>query len=200
MYARAVDEAAERLRELHREEWQELILAALALGVSLAATKLYPPLAVPLFLGGLAVGALGIRALWRRWDLIDRLAGESDAYVISEVLAYASREATMERRLALAACIRTSLREPVEARIRAATEDLEALVAQLEDEQLALHPACAVACMRLLTDVAESPLLNTGLPPEDVRGRLRQIRAGFEPHRARNSAAGPNAPSASATT
>jgi hypothetical protein len=37
-----------------------------------------------------------VRAVWRRWDLVDRLTGERDAYVISEVLAYASREATME--------------------------------------------------------------------------------------------------------
>ena len=71
MYARAVDDASARLQELRQEEWQELGLAALALG--------------PLFLGGILVGARGVRALWRRWDLLDRLAGDHDAYTIAEV-------------------------------------------------------------------------------------------------------------------
>jgi hypothetical protein len=73
MYARAVDEAAARLRELRHEEWEELGLAAVALGFALAATQVLPRLAAPLFLGGLPLWALGVRALWRRWDLVDRL-------------------------------------------------------------------------------------------------------------------------------
>ena len=40
------------------------------------------------------------------------LAGERDAYVISEVLAHATREATMERRHSYAALIRSRLRRP----------------------------------------------------------------------------------------
>ena len=91
MHARAVDDAATRLRDLRREEWEDLSLAALAIALALAATWARPALALPLFLGGLAVGALGLRALWRRWDLVDRLAGERDAHVISEVRAYAAR-------------------------------------------------------------------------------------------------------------
>jgi hypothetical protein len=67
----------------------------------------------------------------------------------------------------------------------AAAEELEALALELDDEALTLDPACAVVCMRLLADGAESPLLNPGLPAEDVRSRLRQIRAGFDHHAAR---------------
>ena len=63
MYARAVDEAAARLRELRHEEWEDLGLAALALGLAVVATQVRPAFAMPLFLGGLAVGALGVRAL-----------------------------------------------------------------------------------------------------------------------------------------
>jgi hypothetical protein len=73
MYARAVD------------EWVGLGLAALSLGLAVAATQVRPSLAVPLFLGVFAVGTLGVRALWRRWELVERFDGESDAYVISEV-------------------------------------------------------------------------------------------------------------------
>lgn len=187
MYARAVDEAAARLRELRHEEWEDIGLAALALLLAVAATQIRPGLAVPLFLGGLAVGAFGVRALWRRWDLVDRLAGERDAYMISEVLAYASREATMERRHTFAAMVRSGLRQPglaLQPRVHAAAEELEALASELDDGELGLDPACAVACMRLLSDLAESPLLNPELPAEELRSRVRQIRSGFALRRA----------------
>lgn len=87
MYARAVKEAAARLSALRREECADLVLAALTLGLAVVATQVRPGLAVSLFLGGLTVGALGLRASWRRWDPVERLAGEGDAYVISEVSA-----------------------------------------------------------------------------------------------------------------
>jgi len=184
MYARAVDDASARLRELRREEWEELTVGALALGLAIAATQVRPELALPLFFGGLAVGALGVRALWRQWDLVERLSGERDAYVIPEVLAYASREATMERRHGFAALIRSRLNQPglaLDGRVSAAAEELEALASELDDGELALDPACAVVCMRLLSDPAESPLLNQALPPEELRSRVRQIRSGFRP-------------------
>ena len=186
MYARAVDDAATRLRDLRREEWEDLGLAALALGLAVAATEIRPSFALPLFIGGLAVGASGVRALWRRWDLVERLAGESDAYVISEVLTYASREATMERRQSLAALIRSRPTQPglvFEPRASAAAEELEALACELDDDELELDPACAVVCLRLLTDLAGSPLLNPAQPPEELRSRVRQIRSGFRPCR-----------------
>ena len=69
MHARAVDNAAARLRELRHEEWGNLGLAALAFGLAIVATQVRPSLALPLFLGGVAVWFLGVRALWRRWDL-----------------------------------------------------------------------------------------------------------------------------------
>jgi hypothetical protein len=109
MYARAVDDAGTRLRELRQDEWHDLGLAGVALGIAIGATEYAPSLAMPLLIGGLAVGALGIRALWRHWDLVDRLADEPDAYGISEVLAYASLETTMERRRHSAAQIRHHL-------------------------------------------------------------------------------------------
>ena len=183
MHARAVDDAAIRLRELRREEWGDFGLGALALGVSVVATQVHPSLTLPLFVGGLIVGVLGVRALWRRWDLVERLSGDPDAYMIAEVLEFASREATMERRQALAVSIRSRLRAPVEARLTEATEELEALVSDLEETDLALDPACAVACTRLLSDVVESPLLNPALPPEDLGSCVRRIRSGFRSRR-----------------
>jgi hypothetical protein len=181
MYARALDEAANRLRELRHEGWEDLALASFALVLSLAATQVRPALAIPLFLGGLGVGALGARALWRRWDLLDRLAGECDAYEIADVLAHASREATMERRHGYAALVRARLREPHDGSDRVAAEELELLADELDDRLLTLDPACGVACMRLVSDPVESPLLNPSEPQEELRSRVRQIRSGFRP-------------------
>jgi hypothetical protein len=78
MYARAVDDP-------RREEWEGLGLAALALALAVAGTQVRPSLAVPLFLGAVAAGTLGVQALWRRWDPVVRLDGENDAYMISEL-------------------------------------------------------------------------------------------------------------------
>jgi len=184
MYARSVDDAAEHLRELRHEEWGDLGLGVLALCLAAVAAETRPELALPLFVGGVVVWALGVRALWRRWDLVDRLAGDEDAYVISEVRAYASREATIDRRRSFAALIRGSVREPgasPDPRTEAAVEEFRALASELEDENLALNPAAAVACLRLLSDLDESPLLNPELPAEDLRARVRQIRSGFSP-------------------
>lgn len=178
MYARAVDEASVRLRELRHEEWADLGLGALVLGLAVAAAEVRPAIAVPLLIGGFAMGALGVRALWRRWDLVERLSGERDAYVIPEIRAFASLEATMERRQTFAALIRCRLAEP-EARIAAVAEELQALASDLEDDELELDPACAVACSRLLSSVPGSPLINRTFPPEELRSRVSQIRAGF---------------------
>ncbi len=182
MDARTVDDAGERLRELRQEEWQDLGLAALALGLAVVAPRVFPSLALPLFLGGVGVGALGVRALWRHWDLVDRLAADRSAYVIPAVLAYAAREASMERRRGSAALIRRALAAPgpgLEARTSAAADELDALAAELADPELDLDPSCAVACMRLLSDLEGSPLLNRARPPEELRSRVRQIRSGF---------------------
>ena len=189
MYARAVDDAAMHLRELRHEEWASFGLAALAIGLGLAATQVRPALALPLFLGGVVVGALGVRAFWRRWALIDQLADERDAYVIPDVVAYASRQTTMDRRRTFAAFIRSIVCKPGfgrEQRVRDASDVLNALVSDLVDEELSLDPACAVACARLLSDPAVSPLLNPELPREELRSRVIQIRGGF--HRRRREA------------
>lgn len=183
MYARAVDQADARLRELREEERWELALGAAALAASVVAAGALPELAAPLFIGGLVVGLLGIRTLWRRWDLLERLSGERDAHVISEVRAVAAREATVERRQCFAALIRSRVNEArrvSDVRVLAVADELEALASELEDDDLALEATAAVACARFLSDVAGSPLLNHASPVEDVRSRVRQIRLGLE--------------------
>jgi hypothetical protein len=179
MYARAVEEGAARLRALRHEEWEDLGLGAVTIVLAVTATQVWPELALPLFVGGVVVGAKGVRAAWRRWDLVDRLAGHVDAYVIPEVLAYASRHASMERRRTFANFIRSRLLAS-DVRIASVAQELEVLATELEDDSLALDPAAAVATMRLLSE-PESPLLDRAAPTEELRSHVRRIRSGFKP-------------------
>lgn len=184
MYARAVEDAAIRLHDLRHDEREGLALGALALAFALAATHVRPAFAIPLFIGGLVVGARGLVAAVRRWDLVDRLAGEPDAHAIPEVLAYARREATMARRNEQAALLRGLDASSGRGACGALTPELEALAADLSDETLELDPACAVACARFLCDAA-SPLFDSSTAPAVLRARVECIRAGFRPARGR---------------
>lgn len=181
MYARAIDAAALRLDELRHEEWEDLGLGAAALAFSVVATQIVSPLALPFFLGGVVLWFRGLRALVARWDLVERLAGQEDAYVLPEVLERASRETTTDRRRSFAALIRTALRdrELASSQFGPAVDELELLASELEDERLLLEPAAAVACFRLLSDREDSPFLNAALPVELLRSRASQIRAGL---------------------
>jgi hypothetical protein len=182
MYARALEEAETRLGELRIDELQRVALSAAALGASLTATVVYEPLVLPLFVGGAALGILGIGAIWRHWDLLDRLADDRDAYVIPAVQAYAARDARMDRRLDHAAHIRSWIEAPslsTGARIVDFADELEELARELEDDGLDLEPACAIACRRLVTDPMVSPLLNEALPHGDVGPTIARVRAGF---------------------
>jgi hypothetical protein len=182
MYAHAIQEAEAQLVELRQDEVQRGGLGVAALGASIAATVVYPPLALPLFLGGLTIAGLAVRAIWGHWDLVDRLADDRDAYLIPEVRAYAARDARADRRLAHAELIRTWTGKPTmaaDARVVEYAHDLEDLARDLEDERLELDPACALACRRLLSDATVSPLLNNSLPGEGVRPWILRIRAGF---------------------
>jgi hypothetical protein len=181
MYARAVDDAGSRLRELRRAERSDLGVGAAAIASAVMATEVQPGFAVPLFLGGLVVVTRGLIAAWRRWDIVDELAGEPDASVIDEIRAHALRETTMERRRVFAASIQHVVRAEGADRLATAVSELEALAAELEDHRLVLEPACGVACARLVSDPSRSPLLDRSSNPADVRTQVRRIRGGFAP-------------------
>ena len=185
MVARDVEHAAMELRALRREGWERGGLVVFVFGLAVAASEAHPPLAVPLLVGALTAVTLAVRAFWRRWDLLDRLVLDRDAYAIPEVRALAEHAATTANRRWLASSIRKLLAEPWRDSvpgILAAAEDLEALAEELENDGLVLDPACAVACTRLLGgDGSASLLTEPGRPPEDVLACVRRIRAGFHP-------------------
>jgi hypothetical protein len=183
VYAWEIDRATIELHGLRQEEWVNAVLAMLMFGLALGASGFAPSLAVPLLVGGLTSSVLAARAYWRRWDLLDRLALDREAYRIPEVRRRADHSATMDSRHVLADCVRNLLDPPgypCAARVRAEAEGLEALARELDDPGLSLDPACAVACKRLLTEADVSPLFNETLPADDTSARVRQIRAGFK--------------------
>lgn len=178
MYRRAVQEAETELHELRHDEQQRIAVSAVALGASLVCTAIFPPLAVPLFVGGLAVGGLGVSAAWRHWDLVDRLADDDDAHRIREVRAYAAREARMDRRRLHAELLRARASSS-DARVADLVDELDGLAAALEDADLSLEPGSAMACRRFVTEPAVSPLLDETSSQEDIRRAVARIRSGF---------------------
>ncbi len=182
MVARDVEHAASSLRVLRHEARDRLGLAIFALALAIGASQLRPDFAVPFLIGGVAVLFLSLRTMLRRWELIDQLLPDRDAYMIEEVRRRAEQAASMQNRHVLATSIQWLLTHPGSGtgpRIAVATRELEMLAAELENESLAFDPACAVACERLVNNTTESPLRNPALPPDEVRSRLTQILGGF---------------------
>jgi membrane protein implicated in regulation of membrane protease activity len=172
----------QQLRELRVEEWSGLGLAALAIVASLAATQAAPGLALPLFLGGLAVLVLSGRAFVRRWDLSERLLLDPGAYEIAEIGRRAEQLAGLEERRRLAGAIRSLLADPGgprRPRVELVSRELAELADELEDENLALDPICAARCRWLLRDCG-SPLLEPAMPSDGLRIAIVRVRAGFE--------------------
>jgi hypothetical protein len=185
MNAEAIEQAERRLHELRLDEWSDLGLAATAMGLALAAGVLHPPFTLPLLIGALASAVLAGRAFFRRLELSDRLLLDRDAYAIPEIRRRGEEIASMESRRALAQVVRARM-TPVPGYsgspgVVAMTEELRALASELDDEGLSLDPVCAARCHQLVNNYAESPLLNSLLPDEDVQVWIRRIRLGFEP-------------------
>ena len=179
MVARAVEDAGRRLHDLRREELEDGLVAAAAFVLAIAASAVRPEFAVPLLVGSLFVLGRAVLAGSRRSDLLERLVVERDAYSIPEVRTRAEHGAGMANRRWLSRAIRSRLELSEDPRIVANADQFAELAKELVDPLLALDPACAASCRRLLTDDVESPLLNPAFPAEDVRSQLAQIRCGF---------------------
>ncbi len=163
-------------------EWEDGLLAFFALGSSIAVSNHHPTLAVALFVGGLVTAFRGVRASVLRWELLENLRRERDAYAIEEVRRAAEKAATPENRRLMASTVRLMLERqgPAAAdRLAPCAGELSGLAEDLEDPALVLDPTCAVECEHLLSDAGVSPLLNPALPMEDVHSALCRIRAGF---------------------
>jgi hypothetical protein len=185
MYARQVEEQSTELDELKRDELELIGLTVLCFGLALAGHG-RPMIALPLLAAGLGGSFLAMRAFWRRWDLVDRLLLEREAYLIDEVGRRARHIAELENRRSLACSIRWRLENAgalndASGRLHQIAPELAELADELDDDSLELDLLRAVECERLLTDGAASPLVDGVTPVEDVLARVRRIRAGFTP-------------------
>jgi hypothetical protein len=179
MTARQVDQAAKRLRDLRAQTVADLVLAAGAFGLALTASRLWPDLAMPLLIGAIGVAFLGMRALVRRTFLVEDLAVDREAYVIPDVREFGLRAASPEHRRLLARSVRAALTESsseVSARLAAVRDELEQLIAALEDDRLGWEPRAAVTLERWLSDPAGS-FRDPSVPVVELRSRLRSILA-----------------------
>jgi hypothetical protein len=184
MYARQVEEQSTELHELKHDELELMGLTVLCFGLALAAHG-RPMIALPLLAAGLAGAALAVRAFWRRWDLVDRLLMEREAYEIVEVRTRAEHMALLENRRSLASSIRwrlehaSALAEP-DGRLFRVAPELAELADELADETLELDPLRAVECERLLTDGITSPLVDPTASVDDLYAWICRIRAGLK--------------------
>lgn len=140
-------------------------------------------LAIALAAGAVVEVVVALALLDARRELIARLALNPAAYVLREVHRYGTRVAAPARRTRLAAWLFEVASEAtlpgtlhLRDRVTLVATELEALAHEL-GSAISVQPATVVACERLLTRPAESPLYNPRLPADDLRLALRRIRA-----------------------
>ena len=136
---------------------------------------------------GLAVAGVNFVA-YR--EAVARMALDPSAYVIPEVSRYGlgsrPRRTGPPGQLAARHPARVDdARKLVPGRSRQASRpQLEGLAADLARPHVSIRPASAVACRRLLTCGAESPLYNPRIPSNELSAVLLRIRHGIGYERA----------------
>ncbi len=185
MYAREVQRAAALLAAQRRRAFEAVGLAG-GVGVLAVLASLFLPALLPALVAGAAAEALiALVAFSRRRGRIARLALDPVAYEIPEVERFGSRLTRPSERKKLARSIRSFLDEPhsvgavyLPDRVAAYADELDALSRDLLSPA-DVEPASMVACLRLLTEGAESPLYNPKLPAPELGAALRRIRSGI---------------------
>ena len=186
MLARDVEQAATALARSKRRAADAGLLGGASAALAVAATLISVPLVLGLAVGALAELAVAAGVVLVRRELIARLALDPAAYAIPEVEAYGRRLVRPPERARLAAWldeIRVDAYLPgnlyLADRVSRFAHELEALARDLGSPSLAIEPASAAACRRLLTHAVESPLYNPRVPAGELEIALRRIRAGI---------------------
>jgi hypothetical protein len=186
VYERALEQAAHDLARRRHRAVHAGVLGFAAAWASLAAVWFSIPLAAALGAGALLEALLAAAALDARRQLIARLALQPAAYVLPEVAAYGARAAQPPQRARLAAWLAELVAEAgtpfslcLGDRVALVAHELEALARELVSPARSVEPVSAVACRRLLTHLAESPLYNPGVPVGELHAALHRIRAGI---------------------
>jgi hypothetical protein len=186
MRERDLEHAADELGRRRKRALSAAVLGAVTGAGAILAFALSTPLALALAGGALVECIVALEATHGRRQLIARLALQPAAYALPEVAAYGALAAELPQRARLAAWIVDVVAEArsphslyLGDRVDLVARELEALAHDLGSPTRAVEPVSAVACRQLLTRMAESPLYNPRLPPEDLQLTLHRIRAGI---------------------
>jgi hypothetical protein len=182
-------EAAARELGTRRGRAREATIGAVACAVLAAGAPIVSTSAAVALAAGAATAAL-LAAAQRgaRRDAIARLALDSAAYALPEVRRYGARLVVPAERARLAAWMREIVRDShvpgnwyLGDRVLRHAGQLESLAADLLAAQVRVRPASVVACHRLLTHAAESPLYNPDVPADELPAAIERIRRGIRP-------------------
>jgi hypothetical protein len=186
MNDRDLEAAARELRARQRVTREAavgaLVCAVLASGASLVSGSA----SVALAAGAATAALLAAAQHGARRDAIARLALDSAAYALPEVRRYGARLVGTAERERLAAWMREIVRDSdvpgnwyLGDRVVRHAGQLESLARDLMAAHVGVRPASVVACHRLLTHAAESPLYNPDVPADELPAAIERIRRGL---------------------
>jgi hypothetical protein len=184
MTDREVEQAAAQVARMRVQGWRLRACAATLIVATFALRGAARPLAATLLaLAALIVATDVVRATRLRM-MVERLALEPAAYAIESVCKFGARAASPSQCELLAMRLRDIMANATEQpivpeRVLAYQSEIEELSARLGRPGAQLGAPEAVACRRLLTRCADSPLYNPRIPAEDLGAALRRIAAGI---------------------
>ncbi len=161
-----------------------------------AAAARHPQLAFSFAFGAALAGAFWYLARSERAHLLTRLVAQGDASLVGEAEVFARKLAAPPMRLRLARGLeraaeagRPGVHEYTWARperVFDIREELLHLAAGFRDLAVAVTPASAALCRRMLCEAAASPLYNPKIPETELARLLRVIGDGLEGYRVRD--------------
>ena len=189
--------ARARLETLARRARDLLGGSAVFSAAGAAATAAgHPQLAFSFAFGAALAGAFWYLARCERAHLLTRLVAQGDALLVGEAEVFARKLAAPPMRLRLARRLeraaeagRPGVHEYTWARperVFDIREELLHLAAGFRDLALAVTPASAALCRRMLCEAAASPLYNPKIPETELARLLRVIGDGLEGYRVRD--------------
>jgi hypothetical protein len=161
-----------------------------------AASAGHPQLGFSFAFGAALAGAFWYLARSERAHLLTRLVAQGDAALVGEAEVFARKLAAPPMRLRLARGLeraaeagRPGVHEYTWARperVFDIREELLHLAAGFRDLAVAVTPASAALCRRMLCEAAASPLYNPKIPETELARLLRVIGDGLEGYRVRD--------------
>jgi propanediol dehydratase small subunit len=170
--------------------------AVFSVAGAVAAAAGRPQLAFSFAFGAALAGAFWYLARSERAHLLTRLVAQGDAALVGEAEVFARKLAAPPMRLRLARGLeraaeagRPGVHEYTWARperVFDIREELLHLAAGFRDLAVAVTPASAALCRRMLCEAAASPLYNPKIPETELARLLRVIGDGLEGYRVRD--------------